>query len=93
MLFSLPVIIIPITTVVLTSSPLFVGTAIQAAYQRIVNEKEHLEEELAAVKHMSRAKDQQISMLEQELQAKLKEKCKCMDCVHNSTDNQMSLVS
>ena len=67
------IIQITIHVVVLTSSPLFIGTAL---YQKIVKEKEHLQEELAAVKHMSRAKDQQISMMEQELQAKLKQKCK-----------------
>ena len=72
-MYNAPMIIIAITIVVLTSSPLFVGTAV---YQKIVKEKEHLQEELAAVKHKSWAKDQQIFMLEQELQAKLKQKRK-----------------
>ena len=47
-------------------------------YQIIIaKEKQQLQEDQDTVKHMTQAKDQQVSMLEQELkQAKLEQKCK-----------------
>ena len=53
-----------------TPYPFIVGTAFQESYQTTSKEKEQLQTELDTTKRVSRAKDQQISMLEDELQAK-----------------------
>ena len=59
-------------------SPFVADTAAHADYQTtIATEKQQIQEDLDTVKHMTQAKDQQISVLEQELmQAKLVQKCK-----------------
>ena len=55
--------------------PFVVDTAAHADYQTTIAKE--LQEDLDTVKHMTQAKDQQISELEKELKkAKLEQKCK-----------------
>ena len=47
-----------------TTYPFIVGTAFQESYQMVSKEKEQLQTELDTTKRVSRAKDQQIAVLE-----------------------------